>query len=158
LAGKNFPGLQSLYDKYEPRGFVVLVSMFSLSLRAATARVCLERLNVAVFACKAFPCSQFLGQEPLSAEEIPKFMASKGVTYPVFGLTEVNGFNTDPLFAWLKEAAPGYLMNTVKWNFTKFLVVNGVPVKRYAPNDEFADIERDVVAALEDVKKKNAEL
>lgn len=146
---------------------------------------------------QAFPCSQFLGQEPISDADMPAFLASKGISFPVFGKIEVNGDGTDPLFSWLKvrcvqdvvlaglvstfidhqvsslfmhvyvlspllyltmslhsqEKAPGFLLNAVKWNFTKFLVVNGLPVKRYGPKDPLGEIEADVIAALEGAEK-----
>lgn len=43
---------------------------------------------------------------------------------------DVNGHQSDPLFAWLKAASgvPG----NIPWNFTKFLVVCGNIVKRYS--------------------------
>jgi glutathione peroxidase len=38
---------------------------------------------------------------------------------------------------------------SIKWNFTKFLVdKNGKVVKRYAPTDTPESIEKEVVAAL----------
>ena len=47
-------------------------------------------------------------------------------------------------------ACTGLLINAIKWNFTKFLVVDGVPRKRYAPNEAPSSFEADVVAALEE--------
>ena len=102
---------------------------------------------------QAFPCDQFLGQEPLKNDELAGHFTAKGLSFPVFGKVSVNGDETDPLFDWLKSALPGYLTNTVKWNFTKFLVVNGLPVKRYGPNDNPLSFEGDIVEALKSVKK-----
>lgn len=42
----------------------------------------------------------------------------------------INGHQSDPLFAWLK-AASGNAVH-VPWNFTKFLVIGGDIVKRYS--------------------------
>ena len=45
---------------------------------------------------------------------------------------EVNGSGTHPLFAFLKTAQPGFLINAIKWNFTKFLINReGKPVARW---------------------------
>ena len=45
---------------------------------------------------------------------------------------DVNGSGTHPLFAYLKTAQPGFLINAIKWNFTKFLINReGKPVARF---------------------------
>ena len=64
---------------------------------------------------------------------------------------DVNGNNAHPLFAWLKEEAPGILGSVgIKWNFTKFLLGrNGQVVKRYAPQDSPESIAKDIATALE---------
>ncbi|MGL9755126.1 glutathione peroxidase [Enterococcus sp. DIV0181] len=49
-------------------------------------------------------------------------------------LVELNGAAADPLFAYLKENAPGTMTNAIKWNFTKFLIdKDGTVIKRFAP-------------------------
>jgi len=97
----------------------------------------------------AFPCNQFGRQEPGDASEIATFCDTRySVTFPLFGKIEVNGSGADPLFAHLKQAAPGLLgTQRIKWNFTKFLVRrDGRVYKRYGPRTEplalVDDIER----------------
>ena len=47
---------------------------------------------------------------------------------------EVNGNNENPLYTYLKQQLPGVLTNSIKWNFTKFLIdKEGKPVKRFKP-------------------------
>ncbi|QWE13886.1 glutathione peroxidase [Polynucleobacter sp. AP-Sving-400A-A2] len=85
-----------------------------------------------------FPCNQFGAQEPGSADEIQNFCsASYGVTFPMFEKIDVNGASEHPLYAFLKEQAPGILGTTgIKWNFTKFLVSkDGQSVTRLASAD-----------------------
>jgi glutathione peroxidase-family protein len=85
-----------------------------------------------------FPCNQFGAQEPGSAEEIQQFCStSYGVTFPMFEKIDVNGAAEHPLYAFLKEKAPGILGTTgIKWNFTKFLVSkDGQSVERLASAD-----------------------
>ena len=85
-----------------------------------------------------FPCNQFGAQEPGSAEEIQNFCStSYGVTFPMFEKVDVNGASEHPLYAFLKEKAPGILGTTgIKWNFTKFLVSkDGQFVERLASAD-----------------------
>ena len=67
----------------------------------------------------AFPCNQFGGQEPGSAQEILNFVAGYGVTFPLFEKIDVNGPNTHPLFKYLKEEKGELLGSDIKWNFGK---------------------------------------
>ena len=68
-----------------------------------------------------FPCNQFGGQEPGSAQEIESFCALKGVKGAnIFEKADVNGPSTRPAYKFLKEKK---VLNDVAWNFAgKFLV------------------------------------
>lgn len=116
----QYKGLEVLWQRYKDQGLQVL----------------------------GFPCNQFGGQEPGDESEIRQFCdLNYGVTFPMFAKVDVNGAEAHPLFAALKNAAPGILgTEMIKWNFTKFLVnANGEVVKRYGsatkPEDIAADIE-----------------
>ena len=63
---------------------------------------------------------------------------------------EVNGDGATPLYSWLKAEAPGLLGSKgIKWNFTKFLIGrDGNVVKRFAPTDKPASLERAIEALL----------
>ena len=103
------------------------------------------------FSVLGFPCNQFGGQEPGDAAEIARFCSlTYDVTFPVFAKVDVNGPDADPLFAALKDAAPGLLgSKAIKWNFTKFLVDrSGGVVNRYAPTTKPADIDADIARLL----------
>ncbi|KAL0481764.1 glutathione peroxidase [Acrasis kona] len=115
----QYKELSELREKYHDKGFEVL----------------------------AFPCNQFAGQEPGTEEEICTFAKKNySVNFPIFSKIEVNGSNVFPLFKYLKEEQKGILGTTsVKWNFTKFLVnKDGIPVKRYSPNDSPSNAEEDI--------------
>jgi len=119
----QFAGLEELYEKYKDRGLEVL----------------------------GFPCNQFGKQDPGSNDEITEFcQLNYGVSFPMFGKVEVNGSDADPLFKHLKAEAPGALgTESIKWNFTKFLIdPSGKVIKRYAPKTKPADIAADVEALL----------
>ena len=119
----QYTGLEALQRKYAARGFEVL----------------------------GFPCNQFAGQEPGSAEEIRSFCSTKyDISFPLFAKVDVNGDAAHPLWKHLKEERPGLLgIEAIKWNFTKFLVDReGRVIRRYAPTDEHSSIERDIEAAL----------
>src|SRR5215471_18175479 len=74
-------------------------------------------------ALKSLPSHATSHQEPGSDAEIATFCdATYGVTFPLFGKIEVNGKNAHPLYVWLRQQKSGLLGNSIKWNFTKFLV------------------------------------
>ena len=119
----QFKGLESLHKTLGPKGLVVL----------------------------GFPCNQFGSQDPGSNADIDTFCQSNyGVSFQMMEKIDVNGKNAHPLYAWLKEEAPGILGSEgIKWNFTKFLVgCNGQVIKRYAPQDNPESIASDIEAAL----------
>ena len=119
----QYDGLEALYKKYHDQGFEII----------------------------AFPCNQFGGQEPGSADEIAEFCkVNFGLSFPLMAKVEVNGAGEAPLYGWLKSEAPG-LMGTkgIKWNFTKFLIGrDGKVVKRYAPTDKPESIAKDIEKLL----------
>ena len=104
----QYQGLEAMHRRYGKDGLVIL----------------------------GFPCDQFGQQEPGSESEIKQFCSlTYDVTFPMFAKIEVNGENTHPLFAYLKQAAKGLLgAEDIKWNFTKFLIdPQGKVVRRYPP-------------------------
>lgn len=122
LSGQ-FTDLERLHETYNDKGLVVI----------------------------GFPCDQFLGQEPETNETMVKVcLINFGVTFLLSEKIDVNGENAHPLFVYLKDALPGGILgNTIKWNFTKFLISrDGVPFRRYAPTTPPADMENDIVSLL----------
>lgn len=119
----QYKELQKIYETYKDRGFHVL----------------------------GFPCNQFGGQEPGDEKEIQEFCTLNfGVTFPMFAKVNVKGNNAHPLFQYLMKHAPGLFgSETIKWNFTKFLIDRyGNIVKRYAPNTSPLKIIQDIEALL----------
>ena len=128
----QYEGLEALYQKYKDQGLEIL----------------------------AFPCNQFLGQEPGTNEEIQSFCSlNYNVTFPLFDKIDVNGEAESPLYTYLKKQAPfkGYPEGTeefatmldeihqktgtgfnqgdaIRWNFGKFLVSrDGKTILRFEP-------------------------
>lgn len=119
----QYQGLQALYDKYASQGLEIL----------------------------GFPCNQFGQQEPGSASDIQSFCETRfGVKFPLFQKVDVNGKEAHPLFQYLTKAAPGLFgTETVKWNFTKFLVDrNGKVIERYASMAKPEDLEKAIQKLL----------
>jgi len=119
----QYAGLEALWQKYRDSGFEVI----------------------------GFPCNQFGAQEPGNADEIASFCSlNYGVSFPMMAKIDVNGTEADPLYQWLKAAAPGVLgTQGIKWNFTKFLIGrDGKVVRRYAPTDKPEGLEADIEAQL----------
>ncbi|MFC5453007.1 glutathione peroxidase [Paenibacillus aestuarii] len=119
----HYKGLQSLYEKYQDQGLVVL----------------------------GFPCNQFAGQEPGSNEEIQSFCElNYNVTFPLFAKVDVKGENAHPLFTYLVTHTPEpYRTGEIEWNFVKWLVdAEGNIVKQYSARTEPAEIAPDIEALL----------
>jgi glutathione peroxidase len=98
-----------------------------------------------------FPCDQFMGQEPESNETMAGVcQINFGVTFLLSEKIDVNGKHTHPLFVFLKKELRGGLFgNSIKWNFTKFLIErDGIPYKRYAPTDTPLSFEKTIVELL----------
>jgi len=120
----HYAGLQRLQDTYADRGFSVV----------------------------GFPCNQFMGQEPGTAEEIQTFCSTKyGVTFPLLEKTDVNGEHRHPLYAELtKTPDDSGDAGDVQWNFEKFLLApGGKVVNRFRPRT--APDAPEVIAAIEAV-------
>jgi glutathione peroxidase len=104
----QYEGLEKLHEQYGSRGFEVL----------------------------GFPCNQFMGQEPGTAEEIRDFCDTNyHVQFPLFEKIDVNGDQQHPIFAELEQTADADgEAGDVKWNFEKFLVSpEGQVVGRFRP-------------------------
>jgi glutathione peroxidase len=87
------------------------------------------------FSVLGFPCNQFAGQEPGTAEEIQTFCSmTYGVTFPLFEKVDVNGEDQSPIYAELNQTADaeGY-SGDIRWNFEKFLIGPDASVQRFAP-------------------------
>ncbi len=118
----QYKGLQTLYNKYNDKGFEIL----------------------------DFPCNQFGNQAPGSEEEIVSFcQLNYNVSFPQFAKIEVNGANEAPLYTYLKKQKGGLLGNAIKWNFTKFLIDReGNVVGRYASTATPEKIEEEIKTIL----------
>ncbi len=101
------------------------------------------------FTVLGFPCNQFAGQEPGSAEKIQEFCSmTYGVTFPLFEKTKVNGRSAHPLYAELtKTADSAGKAGRVKWNFEKFVISPTGDVQRFRPTTQPDAPE--VIAAIE---------
>ncbi|HET6785991.1 MAG TPA: glutathione peroxidase [Erysipelotrichaceae bacterium] len=130
----QYEGLENLYKQYKDSGFEIL----------------------------DFPCNQFMNQAPGSDEELASFCQMKfGTTFKTFAKVNVNGDDADPLFKYLRTEAPHehedekansfkkvlndlkqtFTGDSVKWNFTKFLVDrNGKVIARFAPTVKPEDL------------------
>ncbi len=71
-----------------------------------------------------FPCNQFLGQEPGSAEDIATFcQRNYGVSFPMTEKIDVKGSDQHPIYAWLTQKELNQVADAkVSWNFNKFLI------------------------------------
>ncbi|MEU5694166.1 glutathione peroxidase [Actinosynnema sp. NPDC020468] len=120
----QYAGLERLQERYAARGFSVV----------------------------GFPCNQFAGQEPGTAEEIATFCSTTyGVSFPLFEKIDVNGPERHPVYAELTAAADqDGEAGDVQWNFEKFLLSpTGEITARFRPRTEPED--EVVLKAIESV-------
>lgn len=92
----QYEDLQTLYDKYKNKGFVVI----------------------------GFPANNFMNQEPGTNSDIMEFCtANYGVSFPMMDKISVKGKNQSPLYKWLtNKSENGKLNQDVTWNFQKFMI------------------------------------
>jgi glutathione peroxidase len=115
----------------------------------------LEKLQAAYadrgFTVVGFPCNQFMGQEPGTAEEIQTFCSTTyGITFPITEKIDVNGDDRHPIYAELTQTADADGHDgDIRWNFEKFLIgPDGTVKARFAPQVEPEDAQ--VTAAIEE--------
>jgi len=104
----QYSALEGLQNKYEAKGFTVI----------------------------AFPCNDFGGQEPGSAEDIQTFCKTTyAVSFPLMEKIHVKGSEQHPLYAAL-SGKDGAFPGDVKWNFGKFLIgKDGKVIARFEPKE-----------------------
>jgi glutathione peroxidase len=118
----QYSTLEALQKKYAAKGFTVI----------------------------GFPCNQFGGQEPGTAEEIQTFCATNyGITFPIMEKIDVNGDTRHPIYKALTPIADvAGKTGDIRWNFEKFVVsADGKKVTRFSPKVKPEDPT--VIAAVE---------
>lgn len=103
-----------------------------------------------------FPCNQFHQQEPGDEKQIENFcQVNYGVTFNMMAKIDVNGPNSEPLYQFLKHAAPGIFgTKSIKWNFTKFLIDrSGEKIIRFAPYVKPSKLECGIQSLLNETEK-----
>jgi glutathione peroxidase len=118
----QYAGLESLYEKYKDRGFVIV----------------------------GIPANNFGAQEPGSNQEIKTFCTSKyHVTFPMMAKVSVKGSDITPLYAFLTDKASNPKTGgEIGWNFTKFLVgPDGKVIARF--DSEVEPDSKDLTSAIE---------
>jgi glutathione peroxidase len=129
---------------------VNVASKCGLTPQYAALEALHERLAGRGFSVVGFPCNQFMGQEPGTAEEIEQFCSTTyGVTFPMFEKIEVNGDGRHPIYEQLTAVADASgEAGDVQWNFEKFLLgPDGTVLARFRPRTVPDDPE--VLAAIE---------
>lgn len=105
----QYKDLEALYQKYKDKNFLII----------------------------AFPCNDFGGQEPGTAEQIKAFCQKNyGVSFLVMEKIKIKGSDAHPIYQWLTQKEKnGVMSSTVMWNFQKYLIdENGYLVNFYYSN------------------------
>lgn len=89
----QYKDLQTLYDEYKDKGFVVL----------------------------GVPSADFGGQEFDSEEKVQSFTEEKySITFPLTSISSVKGSNAHPFYQWAEKQ--GGFLSGPKWNFHKYII------------------------------------
>ena len=89
----QYKSMEKIYNQYKERGFVVL----------------------------AFPSNDFR-QELSNNKEIKDFCEVNEISFPIFAIGKVKGFEKQEVFKYLTEDLNGRSRGEIRWNFEKFLV------------------------------------
>jgi glutathione peroxidase len=114
----QYDGLESLYEKYNEKGFEIL----------------------------DFPCNQFAMQAPGDDQAIDSFCKLRYNTkFPRFAKIKVNGKDAEPLYEYLKSQQTGRIQwNFTKFLVNK----EGLVVARFAPTAKPASLEEAIEKEL----------
>ena len=123
----QYKDLEEIYQKYKDKGLEII----------------------------AFPCNQFLNQEPGTDEEIASFCSlNYNVSFPIMKKVDVNGENESPIYKYLKSKKAGWFSDDIKWNFTKFLINKDcTEINRYSPTTNPKSIEDDIIKFIGKTEK-----
>lgn len=142
----QYEDLQKLYNRYQEKGLVIL----------------------------GFPSNHFDNQEPGNNEEIQSFCKlNYGVTFPMFEKLKVRDEGIHPIFKYLTSVKPFEGFNpfhpvtklllsiindkapelmfgdSIKWNFTKFLIDReGNVIHRFEATTDTINMEKDIEVLL----------
>lgn len=121
---KQYAELEALYQDYKEQGLAVL----------------------------AFPCNQFLKQEPGDNAAIKAFAESCfRVSFPIFAKVDVRGKHQSPLYQYLKGQIEKKPLIFIPWNFSKILISpSGQVLRRYSPLSSMQNIRQAIDKLLVD--------
>mmetsp|Transcript_35889 Transcript_35889/g.55204 ORF Transcript_35889/g.55204 Transcript_35889/m.55204 type:complete len:238 (+) Transcript_35889:44-757(+) len=94
----------------------------------------------------AFPCNQFGNQEPDDPATIKKFAINKGVQFSMMEKINVNGYNTHPVYNFLKAETdrPG----GIKWNFGTYYIIGPTGDTYWYDNRKPLDLKDHILELL----------
>ena len=125
LIGTDIDGNEVKMKKYKGKKIIILnvASKCGYTPQYADWQAFYEKNNTK-FEVLGFPCNQFMGQEPGTADEIESFCQKNyGVTFQMFDKIDVKGDNQSAVYKWLSDPAQNGWNSTVpSWNFSKYLV------------------------------------
>ena len=135
---KTLQGKDTTLAAYKGKALLLVnvASKCGLTPQYSTLEALQEKYASKGFTVIGFPCNQFGGQEPGTAEEIQTFCSTNyGITFPIMDKVEVNGAAKNPVYARLTPIADaeGHT-GDIRWNFEKFLIsADGKTITRFSP-------------------------
>ncbi|MBK9256783.1 MAG: glutathione peroxidase [Saprospiraceae bacterium] len=125
LSADALDGKTITMDQYKGKKVIVLnvASKCGYTPQYADWQAFYEK-NKENFVVLGFPCNQFMGQEPGTAEDIESFCQKNyGVTFQMFDKVDVKGADQHPVYKWLTTPEQnGWNADVPSWNFCKYLI------------------------------------
>lgn len=138
LKARSNDGQEVSLERYRGRVLLIvnLASKCGFTPQYSDLQALQDEFGNQGFSVLGFPCNQFGMQEPGTDAQIREFCSlTYNVTFDLFSKVDVNGPKAHPVYQLLKNASKGLFgSESIKWNFTKFLVDrSGRVVDRYSP-------------------------
>jgi glutathione peroxidase len=126
LCAKKLDGSELCFKQFEGKKLMIVntASKCGLTPQYKDLQALYEKYKDQNFEIIGFPSNDFMGQEPLSNNEIGAFCEKNyGVTFTMMEKIAVKGSNIHPVYQFLTHKSKNGIDNyEVEWNFQKFLI------------------------------------
>jgi glutathione peroxidase len=135
---KTLQGKETKLSEYKGKALLLVnvASKCGLTPQYTTLEALQKKYAAQGFTVIGFPCNQFGGQEPGTAQDIETFCSTKyGVTFPMMEKIDVNGPGRHDIYKTLTPIADDKgEAGDIRWNFEKFVVsADGTKITRFDP-------------------------
>ncbi|XP_025410863.1 probable glutathione peroxidase 2 [Sipha flava] len=154
---KDDQGNNVSLSKY--RGYVLVLS--DVAIRPPVEFIYIKQLNILQekyydegLRVLCFPTDQLYAVVPPYPVNATEFRNKYHLKFEIFGSLNINNglrHSAHPLWLWLQRSQEGFLINAIKYNYTKFVIDRyGLPTDRFSIFASLQDMENAVLRHLRD--------